>query len=129
MRLIKNTVNCLGQTLIEPSVKLASKGFEISERQARELNDLQQRFTRLNPLGTALVKEGQWVKGEKLVQQELANTLIHIRDKGKAGFYEGPVADSIVAEMKRSGGIITHQDLKNYQAVWRKPILGAVQRL
>ena len=110
--------------LVAPSVELAAKGFVIGERQARELNELQQRFMELNPLGTALAKEGQWLKGEILVQKELANTLTHIKDKGKAGFYEGPVADSIVAEMKRSGGMMTHQDLKNYQAVWRKPIEG-----
>ena len=110
--------------LVAPAVDLAARGFVIGERQARELNELQQRFMELNPLGTALAKEGQWLEGEKLVQKELANTLTHIKDKGKAGFYEGPVADSIVAEMKRSGGMMTHQDLKNYQAVWRKPIEG-----
>jgi gamma-glutamyltranspeptidase/glutathione hydrolase len=56
------------------------------------------------------------------VQKELANTMKLIRDKGRAGFYEGEVADYIVAEMKRGGGLITKTDLKNYTAAWRKPI-------
>lgn len=110
--------------LVQPSIDLASNGFEISERQAGELNELHDKFVSLNPLGTALLKNGKWTAGDKLVQKELAHTLELIRDKGRSGFYEGEVADSIVAEMKRSGGIITAQDLKNYHAVWRKPVIG-----
>jgi gamma-glutamyltranspeptidase/glutathione hydrolase len=110
--------------LIAPAVDLANQGFEITERQANELNDLQARFIKLNPLGTAFIKNGPWVPGEKLVQKELGNTLTLIKEKGKAGFYEGSVADAIVAEMQRSGGIMTAVDLKNYQALWRKPIVG-----
>ena len=110
--------------LIAPAVALASDGFEVSARQADELNGLQKRFASLNPLGTALLKADAWTAGDLLVQKELANTLTYIKDKGKAGFYEGAVADAIVAEMQRSGGIITLQDLKNYQAIWRKPVVG-----
>ena len=47
-----------------------------------------------------------------------------IRDKGEAGFYEGKTADLIVAEMQRGNGFITKEDLKNYEATWRKPLVG-----
>ncbi len=110
--------------LVEPSVRLASGGFKVTARQAKELNNMRQRFVKLNPLGTALVKEGEWTDGDLLIQAELAYTLRQIRDHGRAGFYEGPVADSIVAEMKRGNGILTKEDLKAYQAVWRQPITG-----
>lgn len=110
--------------LIEPAILLARKGFAITERQAAEFNGLQDKLIAFNPLGTALIKKSQWVKGDLLLQNELANTLEQIRDKGRAGFYEGAVADSLLLEMKRGGGIITAQDLKNYQAVWRKAITG-----
>ncbi|RYE30421.1 MAG: gamma-glutamyltransferase, partial [Sphingobacteriales bacterium] len=83
------------------------------------------RLKKLNPLGTALLKETVWSEGDVLVQQELANTLKQIKEKGRNGFYEGAVADSIVAEMKRGNGIITKEDLKNYKAVWREPVLGS----
>jgi gamma-glutamyltranspeptidase/glutathione hydrolase len=43
-------------------------------------------------------------------------------EKGPKGFYEGPTADAIVAQMKAEGGIITLADLKKYQAKWRKPV-------
>jgi gamma-glutamyltranspeptidase/glutathione hydrolase len=49
--------------------------------------------------------------GEILRQPELARTLKAIASDGRAGFYEGWVADSIAAEMAQGGGLITHADL------------------
>jgi gamma-glutamyltranspeptidase/glutathione hydrolase len=45
-----------------------------------------------------------------------------IRDSGSAGFYRGRVAELIVAEMARGGGLISLKDLADYRAVWRSPI-------
>jgi gamma-glutamyltranspeptidase/glutathione hydrolase len=109
--------------LVEPAVALAKNGFQISERQANELNGIQSRLKALNPLGAAFIKD-KWTTGDLLVQPELAFTMEQIRDKGRAGFYEGPVADAIVAQMTRDHGIISKEDLKNYQAIWRKPVSG-----
>lgn len=111
--------------LLEPAILLARNGFAVSERQAAEFNGLQDKLVEFNPRGTALIKKSQWIKGDLLLQNELANTLVQIRDKGRAGFYEGAVADSLLLEMKRGGGIITAQDLKNYQAIWRKAVTGS----
>ncbi|WP_231427499.1 gamma-glutamyltransferase [Pedobacter sp. Leaf250] len=111
--------------VLQPAIDLAEKGFEITKRQASELNGLHRRLMDVNINGTALVNlESTWQEKSLLVQTELANTLKLIQQKGKAGFYEGAVADSIVAEMQRGNGLITKQDLKNYRAVWRKPIVG-----
>ena len=110
--------------LVAPAEALAANGFKITARQARELTGMKTRLKKLNLLGTALLKEKVWAEGDVLVQQELANTLKRIKEEGRNGFYEGAVADSIVAEMKRGNGIITKQDLKDYKAVWRKPVLG-----
>lgn len=112
------------EDLIAPAIHLAQDGFKLSARQARELNGLKGTFTKLNPLGTALVKEAKWIEGDVLEQNELANTLKLIASKGRNGFYEGAVADSIVAEMQRGSGIITKQDLASYKAIWRKPVIG-----
>ena len=109
--------------LVEPSVQLAKKGFKISARQARELTGLQERLKQLNPMGTVFIKD-IWNEGDLLIQPELAFTMEQIRDKGRAGFYEGPVADAIVAQMNRDGGVISKEDLRNYQAVWRNAITG-----
>lgn len=112
------------EDLIEPSRRLAADGFKITAMQANELNGNKPLFKRLNPLGTALVKDTKWTEGDILTQTELSNTLKLIKEQGRNGFYEGAVADSIVAEMKRGGGIISKEDLKAYKAIWRKPVTG-----
>jgi gamma-glutamyltranspeptidase/glutathione hydrolase len=57
-----------------------------------------------------------------LKQPELAKTLKIIAQHGPAGFYEGEVANAIVEKVRRTGGIIRLEDLKNYRAKFRKPI-------
>ena len=57
-----------------------------------------------------------------LIQKDLAATLTRIRDLGQKGFYEGETAKLIVAEMQRGNGIISLEDLKNYQAVERPAV-------
>jgi gamma-glutamyltranspeptidase/glutathione hydrolase len=61
--------------------------------------------------------------GSKLVQKDLANTLKLIAVQGKDGFYKGEVAQKIADEMKKNGGLITENDLKNYTPKWRKPLI------
>jgi len=60
--------------------------------------------------------------GDTLRQPDLARTLGRIADRGADGFYRGETADLIVAEMRRSGGIITREDLTGYHALWRDPV-------
>src|SRR5690606_11669792 len=60
--------------------------------------------------------------GSRWRNPDLAATLERIAERGPAGFYEGETADLIVAEMRRGGGIITHEDLRGYRARWREPI-------
>ena len=107
--------------LIQPAIKLAEKGFVISEREARNLNGLQPDLKKYNTVMPVFVKETKWQAGDTLVQTDLANTLKRIRDKGAAGFYEGKTAKLIVDEMKKGGGIISYDDLKNYKAKKRTP--------
>ncbi len=107
--------------LIQPAIDLAEKGFAISEREAKALNSLQDELKRYNSMMPAFVKTLPWKTGDTLVQTDLANSLKRIRDRGAAGFYEGETARLIVEEMKRGGGIISYDDLKNYKAKLRAP--------
>ena len=107
--------------LIQPAIDLAEKGFVIREREARNLNGLQNELKKFNTVKPAFVKDIPWEAGDTLIQTDLANTLKRIRDKGAAGFYEGETARLIVAEMKRGGGILSYEDLKNYKAKPREP--------
>ena len=112
------------KSLVEPAIELARNGFRLTATEANRLTQYQDAFKRHNATPNAFIKEGGWKKGELLVQTDLANTLSLIAQKGKTGFYEGEIADKIVAEMKRGYGLITKEDLKNYEAKWRQPIMG-----
>lgn len=110
------------EELINPSIELAENGFYLTSKEAETLNEKLEDIKKYNTKSNAFMEKDSWKVGDKLVQKDLAETLKRIRDNGQAGFYEGETADLIVAEMQRGNGIITHEDLKNYQAVWRKPI-------
>ena len=66
----------------------------------------------------------QWNEGDIIVQKDLAETLKRIALNGRDGFYEGKTADLIVNEMKLNNGLISHEDLKEYNSVYREPIVG-----
>ena len=107
--------------LIQPAIDLAEKGFVITQREARSLNNLQDELQQYNTMPNAFQKTILWKEGDTLVQKDLANTLKRIQDDGLKGFYEGRTAQLVADEMKRGGGIITMDDMKNYRAVWRTP--------
>ncbi|WP_139920219.1 gamma-glutamyltransferase [Hymenobacter sp. DG01] len=110
--------------VVQPAVDLAAKGVVLTEKEAAGLNRTRDTFLKVNQ-GAALIRtQGEWKAGENFVQTELARTLERIRDKGRAGFYEGETARFIVAEMQRGKGIISQQDLANYQPKWRTPLHG-----
>ena len=110
--------------LVQPAINLAQKGFKITKQQASELTNKHNDFVKYNSKTNALTSKASWKEGDLLVQKDLANTLKLIQQKGRAGFYEGKTADLIVKEMKRGNGIISHEDLKEYQSVWRTPVSG-----
>ena len=67
----------------------------------------------------------QWDEGDIIVQKDLAETLKRIASDGRDGFYKGKTADLIVNEMKANNGLISHDDLKEYNSVYREPIVGS----
>jgi gamma-glutamyltranspeptidase/glutathione hydrolase len=62
-------------------------------------------------------------KSKKLIQKDLARTLKIIAAQGRDGFYKGEVAQKISDEMKSNGGLISYEDLENYNPVWREPLI------
>lgn len=114
------------QQLVQPAVELARNGFKISKRLASSLNS--PTFKKMNPGKSYFIKNTPWQEGDVLKQEDLAKTLELIRDKGRAGFYDGVVAKQIAAEMKSGGGLITETDLKQYHSVWRKAIKGTYKK-
>jgi len=113
--------------LVQPAIDLAANGWKLTAREARGLNGNRKAFMEYNTVlpDFFLAEEGkEWEEGDMVSIPELAQTLGRIRDNGQDGFYKGETADLIVAEMKRGNGMISLEDLANYQAEWREPVTG-----
>lgn len=113
------------KTVIGPAYELARKGFPLLPELAEDLNSERRTFLRFPGSAKYFVsRDSAYREGEVWTQKDLAKTLKRIIDRGRDGFYAGETADLIVAEMKRGGGLISHEDLKNYDAVVREPLRG-----
>lgn len=110
------------EQLLQPAIDLAANGFALTKAEANKLNDYQQDFYDTNADQMPFLNDVNWQENDLVLLPKLAETLQRIQQNGKAGFYEGKTAKLIAEAMQNNGGIITEEDLKNYEAVWRKPI-------
>ncbi|NVJ99214.1 MAG: gamma-glutamyltransferase [Alphaproteobacteria bacterium] len=112
--------------VMAPAIRLAEEGFEMTWALSESLGRYAARLKADAESAKNYFKaDGSiYEAGELFRQPDLAETLKAIAASGAKGFYEGPVADKLVAAMTAQGGLITHDDLKNYHAVEREPISG-----
>jgi gamma-glutamyltranspeptidase/glutathione hydrolase len=109
--------------VVGPAVRLARDGFMLDSARANGLAAAARRLEQFPASARQFLPGGAApAAGGRLVQPDLARTLAAIADEGPAVFYTGWVADSIVAEMERGGGLISHDDLAAYRPFWRDPI-------
>ncbi len=111
--------------VLAPAIRLAEKGFPVSGALADALGEYSERFSRDASSVAYFTRKGApYRTGDVLTQKDLARTLKAIARDGASGFYDGVVADLIVAEMTANGGLITAEDLKSYKAVERDAVHG-----
>lgn len=108
--------------LVQPAIDLALNGFLLTHHEADNLNDIQEDLRAFNSITPEFLIREEWKAGDTIRYTDLGHTLERIRDNGFAGFYEGETADNIVEEMERGNGLITREDLRSYQPVWRNPL-------
>ncbi|MEY4768690.1 MAG: Gamma-glutamyltranspeptidase [Pseudomonadota bacterium] len=114
----------LAQSL-QPAIRYARQGFQIGKRY-RKLLAFRAEVLKQNSAASHIFLSNQQVPAEKswLKQPDLARTLEKIAEQGKAGFYQGEIAQRLVKSVIQSGGIWTVQDLQRYQVIERVPIQG-----
>lgn len=113
------------EQVLAPAITLAEEGFLLNEDIAGQFAENLDSFRPYPASMAVFTKDGEpYVAGDRWIQQDLANALKRIARDGRDGFYRGETADLLVAEMERNGGMITHQDLLDYEPVWREPIHG-----
>ena len=108
--------------LLTPAIKLARDGFVLSPKGARMFNRYPSDFSELDTHKPNVLQVGGWKAGDTARFPALADTLKRIAESDRNGFYKGPTAQMIVAEMDAGGGLITQADLDAYRPVWRAPI-------
>lgn len=106
--------------LIQPAIDLANKGVVVTKKQAERLANYKHYFSEVND--TIIVLDYDWKEGDTIKYVKLAKSLERIRDHGRDGFYKGETAEMLVNYVQKSGGIITKEDLSNYEAKWRNAI-------
>lgn len=117
-------------SVLAPAITLARDGFLLDETRSRSLEGAAKRL-RLFPASHRqfLLPNGEAPPpGTRLRQPDLARTLQAIADSGPRVFYHGYIADLIVAEMARGGGLIDKDDLAAYRAIWRDPVAFTYRR-
>ncbi len=113
------------EEVISPAIALAESGFELKWEMVDDINIFYNDFLQIESSKKVFTNNGNpFTEGDLFVQKDLYKTLKQILEKGKNGFYDGWVADSIVSQSIKNGGLIRKDDLKNYQPIERKPIYG-----
>jgi gamma-glutamyltranspeptidase/glutathione hydrolase len=112
------------EELIGYAAEMADTGFVVSDDLSSSLARHRSALTQYRETRDTFFPEGATPPpGSVMKLKPLARTLYRIAAEGPDGFYGGEVADSIVATMEAHGGLITHQDLADYDAIWRTPIM------
>lgn len=111
--------------LVHPAVMLAQNGFDLPYSYVRSVEAYKKDLSKYEDSNKIFLNNGKmFSEGDRLVQPELAQTLERIEKQGAQEFYTGKTAELIAADMKAHKGLITLDDLKNYQAKERVPVRG-----
>jgi gamma-glutamyltranspeptidase / glutathione hydrolase len=112
--------------LVRPARLIAQRGFVLSKRLADLFKDYEDTLSKYEDSRRIFLNNGKpFEEGDVLVQSDLARTLARIERLGAREFYTGQTAKMIADDMKVNGGLITLQDLRDYQPKERAPLRGS----
>ncbi|MBT9588207.1 gamma-glutamyltransferase [bacterium] len=110
---------------VEPARQLAQEGFVVPAWLTAEVERVRPGLSRFSDSRKVFFPSGRPLPtGLVWKQPDLARTLQAIQKQGSKGFYQGEVAERLVASIQRHGGIMTLADLKNYKPRWCDPVRG-----
>jgi len=112
--------------LLEPAITLARDGFPLAGGEARRWNGAAAELAAFPGSAPYLHPDGgEWEEGDHVRFPEKARVLETLAAEGIQAFYNGWIADSIQADMARSGGFVTRADLESYRALTAIPVEGS----
>ena len=112
--------------VMAPAIALADKGYPVSVTLAKTLEQEKKNMGHWPATQAVFWKNGTPLQsGERLVQKDLAQSLRLISQQGAKAFYEGAIAQKIVAEMAPHANALSLQDLRDYKVAEREPVRGS----
>lgn len=111
--------------VMQPAIDWARKGFPVTANLSKIISDEMGKINKFPSTAKLYTNDGLPLEvGDMVKNPDLGATLEMIARKGKDGFYKGDLAKRIVASVRDAGGIITEEDLANYQVKIRQPVSG-----
>ncbi|MGI9236245.1 MAG: gamma-glutamyltransferase [Woeseiaceae bacterium] len=107
------------QDVVMPAIRLAEEGFIPAKILVDDIHSVHDWFGDDSNFNDYF---GDISTDKKFKQPELGKTLRRIAELGADDFYRGETAELLVQQMSRSNGLITADDLANYEAIWREPL-------
>ncbi len=109
--------------VLAPAIALAEDGFPVAPLTSYFWARGTERQLSKATNGEELTIDGRAPrKGERFRNPGMARTMRLLAEQGKAGYYEGEIADAIIAVIKQNGGVMTHADLAQHTSTWVDPI-------
>ncbi|MFQ5479475.1 MAG: gamma-glutamyltransferase, partial [Candidatus Binatia bacterium] len=110
-----------------PAIRLAEQGFEVEAHLAERIDALRQQLAQEASLAAGFLHTdgSPYRQGETLRRPDLARTLRILARRGAGEFYEGEIAEDLVTAVRRSGGLLSRQDLADYRVLERKPLIAS----
>lgn len=113
------------EEIMQPAIEFAENGFTVTKNFSDMIQDNFEKINKFDPTKEIYFKSGlPYGEGDIFTNKDLANTLKKIAKEGKDAFYKGEIAKAIVDEVQRTGGIMTLEDLENYEVKVREPVRG-----
>jgi gamma-glutamyltranspeptidase/glutathione hydrolase len=117
------------EELLAPAIRYAAEGFALDAALRYAIDRQQGAMKKFPELGRIYMPKGEVpAEGEMIRQAELAETLRALAAHGAEGFYQGWVAQAITETINKEGGTLGLEELRNYKAVWREPLIGSYRK-
>ena len=109
--------------ILAPAIRLADEGFPVAPITSYFWSRGADRQLKSALNGSEMTIDGRAPKaGEIFRNAGLAKTLSVVAEKNAEGFYQGQIAESIVAVIKEAGGCLSADDLSSHVSTWETPL-------
>ncbi len=113
------------EMVMEPAIRLAEEGFACDRTLAQLVLDNMTLIQRHDSTAAVFLDEGfPRMEGDLIIQPALARSLRAVAENGRDGFYKGEVANTIIAEVNRLGGVLTADDFAAFEPTLTVPVRG-----